>query len=110
MAVVPDLEWLISGSRRALAKSITLIESKRAQDREAAVSLIESALPHSGNSLRVGISGVPGVGKSTFIESQCSRWIPVRRLPVAASLATKPGCLTCHGPRMHLSDLHPHPG
>jgi LAO/AO transport system kinase len=52
-----------------LAKSITLIESKRAQDREAAVSLIESALPYTGNSLRVGISGVPGVGKSTFIES-----------------------------------------
>jgi cytochrome P450 len=69
MAVVPDLEWLTSGSRRALAKSITLIESKRALDREAAVSLIESALPHTGNSLRVGISGVPGVGKSTFIES-----------------------------------------
>ena len=44
MAVVPDLEWLISGSRRALAKSITLIESKRTKDREAAVSLIESAL------------------------------------------------------------------
>ena len=69
MAVVPDLEKLISGSRRALAKSITLIESKRAQDREAAVSLIESALPHTGNSLRVGISAVPGVGKSTFIEA-----------------------------------------
>jgi LAO/AO transport system kinase len=69
MALVTDLEWLTIGSRRALAKSITLIESKRAEDREAAVSLIESALPHTGNSLRVGISGVPGVGKSTFIES-----------------------------------------
>ena len=69
MAVVPAIEWLISGSRRALAKSITLIESKRAQDRDTAVSLIESALPHTGKSLRVGISGVPGVGKSTFIES-----------------------------------------
>ncbi len=66
---MPDIEWLTSGSRRALAKSITLIESKRLQDREAAISLIESALPHTGNSLRIGISGVPGVGKSTFIES-----------------------------------------
>ena len=65
----PDLEALISGSRRSLAKSITLIESKLLKDREAAISLIESALPHTGNSLRVGISGVPGVGKSTFIES-----------------------------------------
>ena len=60
MAVVPAiLNGLTGGSRRALAKSITLIESKRAQDRDAAVSLIESALPHAGKSLRVGISGVP---------------------------------------------------
>ena len=69
MAATPDLKALTSGSRRALAKSITLIESKRAQDREAAVSLIETVLPHTGDSLRIGISGVPGVGKSTFIES-----------------------------------------
>ena len=69
MALVPDLASLTSRSRRALAKSITLIESKRAEDREAAISLIESVLPYTGNSLRVGISGVPGVGKSTFIES-----------------------------------------
>jgi LAO/AO transport system kinase len=69
MAYVPDLESLTSGSRRALAKSITLIESKRAQDRKSAITLIESALPKTGNSLRIGISGVPGVGKSTFIES-----------------------------------------
>lgn len=65
----PDLDSLTGGSRRALARSITLIESKRVDDREAAVALIESALPHTGNSLRIGISGVPGVGKSTFIES-----------------------------------------
>ena len=69
MPAVPELKWLIGGSRRALAKSITLIESKRSQDREDAVTLIESVLPHTGGSLRIGISGVPGVGKSTFIES-----------------------------------------
>jgi LAO/AO transport system kinase len=65
----PTLEALTSGSRRALAKAITLIESKRTEDREAAVELIELALPRTGGSLRIGISGVPGVGKSTFIES-----------------------------------------
>ncbi len=65
----PSLETLTSGNRRALAKSITLVESKRPQDRQAATTLIESALPHTGRSLRIGISGVPGVGKSTFIES-----------------------------------------
>lgn len=65
----PTLDSLLSGDRRALAKCITLIESTRPKDREAADRLIEQALPHAGNSLRIGISGVPGVGKSTFIES-----------------------------------------
>jgi LAO/AO transport system kinase len=65
----PTLDALLSGDRRALAKCITLIESKHPDDRETASALIESVLPHSGNSLRIGISGVPGVGKSTFIES-----------------------------------------
>lgn len=69
MTAGPSVESLISGNRRALAKAITLIESKRVQDRNAATQLIEDALPHTGRSLRIGISGVPGVGKSTFIES-----------------------------------------
>ena len=54
--------------RRALAKSITLLESSLASDRVQADELISKVLPHTGNSLRIGISGVPGVGKSTFIE------------------------------------------
>ena len=69
MPETPTLEALKQGGRRALAKSITLIESKLPNDRKAANELIESALPYTGNSLRVGISGVPGVGKSTFIEA-----------------------------------------
>lgn len=69
MARTPELDALKQGDRRTLAKSITLIESKLPADRAAANELIESALPFSGNSLRIGISGVPGVGKSTFIES-----------------------------------------
>ncbi len=63
------IDALLTGERRALAKCITLIESKHPADREEATSLIESVLPHAGKSLRIGISGVPGVGKSTFIES-----------------------------------------
>jgi LAO/AO transport system kinase len=55
--------------RRALAKGITLLESTRADDRAAADALLNALLPASGNSLRIGISGVPGVGKSTFIEA-----------------------------------------
>jgi LAO/AO transport system kinase len=55
--------------RRALAKAITLIESTRADHRERADELLAALLPHTGKSLRLGISGVPGVGKSTFIEA-----------------------------------------
>jgi LAO/AO transport system kinase len=54
--------------RRALAKAITLLESTRADHRARADALLDAVLPHTGTSLRIGISGVPGVGKSTFIE------------------------------------------
>ncbi len=64
-----DSRALLSGDRRALAKCITLVESTLPADRDLATSLIEEILPETGNSLRIGISGVPGVGKSTFIES-----------------------------------------
>ena len=52
-----------------LAQSITLIESTRGEDREKARELVSACLPLSGNSVRIGITGVPGVGKSTFIET-----------------------------------------
>jgi LAO/AO transport system kinase len=55
--------------RRAMAKAITLLESTRADHRAQADELLTALLPHSGKSLRLGISGVPGVGKSTFIEA-----------------------------------------
>ena len=55
--------------RRAIAKCITLLESTRPDHREQADQLLNALLPHSGQSFRLGISGVPGVGKSTFIEA-----------------------------------------
>ena len=55
--------------RRALAKAITLVESTRADHRAQADALLDALLPHSGKAFRLGISGVPGVGKSTFIEA-----------------------------------------
>jgi LAO/AO transport system kinase len=55
--------------RRALAKAITLLESTRADHRARADALLGALLPHAGRSFRLGISGVPGVGKSTFIEA-----------------------------------------
>jgi LAO/AO transport system kinase len=63
-----DTKLLRQGNRRALAKAITLIESKLDRDRVAAQALLEKLLPHTGNSIRIGITGIPGVGKSTFIE------------------------------------------
>ena len=60
---------LFKGERRALAKAITMVESTKAEHRVLATQLLNQCLPHSGHSLRIGISGVPGVGKSTFIET-----------------------------------------
>ena len=64
-----DLEKLKSGNRRALAKAITLVESKLDKHRVEAQDVLNQLLPETGNSIRIGISGIPGVGKSTFIEA-----------------------------------------
>jgi LAO/AO transport system kinase len=73
--VTPDelLQGLLHGTaavqRRAMAKAITLLESTRVDHRVLADELLTAMLPHTGRSFRLGISGVPGVGKSTFIEA-----------------------------------------
>ena len=59
---------LRKGDRAALGRAITLVESTRIQDRETAQELIERCLLHAGNSFRLGITGIPGVGKSTLID------------------------------------------
>jgi LAO/AO transport system kinase len=64
-----DLQQLLDGERRTLAKAITLVESKLDSHREEAQTILEQVLPYTGNSIRIGITGVPGVGKSTFIEA-----------------------------------------
>jgi LAO/AO transport system kinase len=67
------LDGILQGTpatqRRAIAKAITLLESMRADHRAQADELLTALLPHTGRSFRLGISGVPGVGKSTFIEA-----------------------------------------
>ena len=69
----PLLEALLQGDaftqRRAMAKAITLIESTREDHRSQADDLLTALLPHTGKSMRIGLSGVPGVGKSTLIEN-----------------------------------------
>jgi len=65
-ALVRDI---LAGDRATLARAITLIESRRADHQAAARQLVQELLPHTGKALRVGITGVPGVGKSTTIDA-----------------------------------------
>ena len=64
-----NINNLIKGDRRTLARAITLLESTKDSDRILAQKLLNLALPYSGKSFRLGITGVPGVGKSSFIEA-----------------------------------------
>ena len=69
MDVAALADGVLAGDRRSTARAITLVESRRADHREAAQELLVQLLPHAGDARRVGISGVPGVGKSTFIDA-----------------------------------------
>lgn len=60
---------ILAGDRVTLSRAITLVESALPEDEEMSVTLLETLLPHTGKALRIGITGVPGVGKSTFIET-----------------------------------------
>ena len=62
-------DGILKGDRTSLSRAITMIESRLPGDQQSARELIDMCLPHSGNSVRIGITGVPGVGKSTFIEA-----------------------------------------
>ncbi len=62
-------EGIISGNRTVLSQAITLVESSLPAHSQIAQEIVEKCIPYSGKSLRIGITGVPGVGKSTFIES-----------------------------------------
>ena len=63
------VEGVLAGDRMVLARAITLVESRLPADAEKAAQLLDAILPHTGKSRRVGITGVPGVGKSTFIDA-----------------------------------------
>ena len=67
----PDsfVQGILTGNRRMIAKTITLFESTLKEHKVQAFEVMEKILPHTGSSIRVGITGVPGVGKSTFIEN-----------------------------------------
>ncbi|PJC16829.1 MAG: methylmalonyl Co-A mutase-associated GTPase MeaB, partial [Comamonadaceae bacterium CG_4_9_14_0_8_um_filter_57_21] len=104
------LHGAASVQRRAVAKAITLLESTRADHRVRADELMTALLPHTGKSFRLGISGVPGVGKSTFIESLglylISQGHRVAVLAVDPSSSVSGGSILGDKTRMELLSMH----
>jgi LAO/AO transport system kinase len=95
---------IIKGNRLALAQGITLAESTHPKDGLLRVELLESCLPYSGKSLRIGITGIPGAGKSTFIEALgmhlCNRGEKIAVLAVDPSSAKSGGSILGDKTRM----------
>ena len=104
-------EKVISGSRLDLARAITLIESIRSEDQTHAQALLQKALPHTGKSVRIGISGVPGAGKSTFIETfglmLCELGYKVAVLAIDPSSSVTGGSIL--GDKTRMQNLSSHP-
>src|SRR5580658_7322866 len=100
-----------AGDRRALARAVTLVESTRADHREEAEALVEALLPATGGATRIGISGPPGAGKSTFIERFGLDGVEGgRRLAVlAVDPGSKRGGGAILGDKTRMSDLSRHP-
>ncbi|MCU0393896.1 MAG: methylmalonyl Co-A mutase-associated GTPase MeaB, partial [Thermoflexibacter sp.] len=69
LSIEQYIDGILSQNRFVLSRAITLVESELASDNLLASALIEALLPFTGKSIRIGITGVPGVGKSTFIEA-----------------------------------------
>jgi LAO/AO transport system kinase len=101
------LTGLRNGDRQTLAESITLVESTRPEDMRLAAELVQACLPFSGKSIRVGITGVPGVGKSTFIESfgkvLVDQGLKVAVLAIDPSSSTSGGSIL--GDKTRMQDL-----
>ncbi|MEY4675020.1 MAG: G-protein chaperone required for conversion of methylmalonyl-CoA to succinyl-CoA [Planctomycetota bacterium] len=107
----PTVDAVLAGDRRALARAITLVESRLEADQQAAEELLAALLPHSGKALRIGITGAPGVGKSTFIETLgtrlCDRGHKVAVLAVDPSSAVSGGSIL--GDKTRMAELGRHP-
>ncbi len=94
-----DSQYYIQGvldkDKRVLSKTITLIESSRSDHKVLSRQVIDSLIPHAGKAVRLGITGVPGAGKSTFIES-LGMFLIEQGLKVAV-LAVDPSSTLSHG-------------
>jgi LAO/AO transport system kinase len=100
-----------AGERAALARAITLVEGRRADQEADAQELLAHLLPHAGGASRVGVSGVPGVGKSTFVEALGMRLVEsgkrVGVLAIDPSSAVSGGSILGDKARMHRLAQHP---
>lgn len=98
---------LRGGDRRALARAVTLVESTRPDHRDEAETLVEALLPYTGGAVRIGISGPPGAGKSTFIERFGLEGIALdRRIAVlAVDPASKRGGGAILGDKTRMTEL-----
>ncbi|MGJ8640359.1 MAG: methylmalonyl Co-A mutase-associated GTPase MeaB [Opitutaceae bacterium] len=111
----PDIpriqQGLLAGERAPLAQAITLIESSAAKHKPAARELMQAALPHSGKAIRVGLTGVPGAGKSTFIEALglmlCEQGKKVAVLAIDPSSSRTGGSIL--GDKTRMEELSRHP-
>ena len=109
------LQGILAGDpalkRRAMAKAITLLESTRTDHRAQADELLTALLPHTGHALRLGISGVPGVGKSTFIEALglylIGQGLRVAVLAIDPSSSVSGGSILGDKTRMEQLSVHP---
>ncbi len=103
-------EGVLAGDVASLGRAITLIESNAPRDAGAARELMELLLPHAGNAIRVGITGVPGAGKSTFIEAfgsyLCDRGLKVAVLAIDPSSSLSKGSIMGDKTRMEALSGH----
>ncbi len=111
----PDIESLLAGvtacNRAILAQAITLVESRAETHRQAARQLMQAILPHTGGALRLGLTGVPGAGKSTFIEALgtrlCEQGKKVAVLAVDPTSSRTGGSILGDKTRMETLSRHP---
>ena len=109
------LEWyvdgILKGDRVALSKAITLVESALPKHQELAQQIIAACLPHAGKALRLGITGVPGAGKSTFIEALgvhlCNKGQKLAVLAIDPSSQRSKGSILGDKTRMETLSVHP---
>ncbi|MET3696260.1 methylmalonyl-CoA mutase metallochaperone MeaB [Bacillus oleivorans] len=102
---------ILAGDRKVLAQAVTLVESQAADKQKQAQQLLQELLPFTGNSIRIGITGVPGAGKSTFIEALglklCEKGHRLAVLAVDPSSSVSGGSIL--GDKTRMEELSKHP-